>query len=89
VLLRPDFLYLCRMKDEIDIPIQNKVDFVAANLRRDNYAQTRDLQAMEFNSAIAIRHNAEANSQLKCEKCGKTFTAEINEKDILRCPDCR
>jgi DNA-directed RNA polymerase subunit RPC12/RpoP len=77
------------MKDEIDIPIQREEDFVAANIRRDNYSQVRDLQAMEFNTAIATRLLAKDKSQVKCEKCGKEFTAETDTKDSLRCPDCR
>jgi hypothetical protein len=77
------------MKDEIDIPIQKEVDFVAANLRRDNYSQIRDLQASEFNTAIASRLHAKDRTQIKCEKCGKEFTAEVNTKDLMKCPDCR
>jgi transposase len=77
------------MKDEIDIPIQKEVDFVAANLRRDNYSQIRDLQASEFNTAIASRLLAKDRTQVKCEKCGKEFTAEIDTKDLMKCPDCR
>jgi hypothetical protein len=77
------------MKDEIDIPIQKEEDFVAANLRRDNYSRTRDLQAMEFNTAIASRLLANTKSQVKCEKCGKEFETESDAKELLRCPDCR
>jgi Zn finger protein HypA/HybF involved in hydrogenase expression len=77
------------MKDEIDIPIQKEEDFVAANIRRDNYSQVRDLQAMEFNTAIATRLLAEDKNQVKCEKCGKEFKAETDKKDSLMCPDCR
>ena len=77
------------MKDEIDIPIQKEVDFVAANLRRDNYSQIRDLQASEFNTAIASRLLAKDRTQIKCEKCGKEFTADSGSDDILKCPDCR
>jgi transposase len=77
------------MKDEIDIPIQKEVDFVAANLRRDNYSRIRDLQASEFNTAIASRLLAKDRTQVKCEKCGKEFTAEIDTKDLMKCPDCR
>lgn len=77
------------MKDEIDIPIQKEVDFVAANLRRDNYSQIRDLQASEFNTAIASRLLAKDKTQVKCEKCGKEFTTESSDKDLLKCPECR
>ena len=77
------------MKDEIDIPIQKEVDFVAANIRRDNYSQIRDLQASEFNTAIASRLLAKDKTQVKCEKCGKEFTNGSDTKDLLMCPDCR
>jgi len=26
---------------------------------------------------------------IKCEKCGKEFTADSGSDDILKCPDCR
>jgi DNA-directed RNA polymerase subunit RPC12/RpoP len=84
-----DYLYLCRMKNEIEIPIQREEDLVAANLRRDNYSQKRDLQAMEINTAIATRLLAKDKSPVKCDKCGKEFIAEANAKDPLKCPDCR
>jgi hypothetical protein len=77
------------MKDEIDIPIQKEEHFVAANIRRDNYSRVRDLQAMEFNTAIASRLLAQDKSQLKCEKCGKEFAVEPETKDLLKCPVCR
>ena len=77
------------MKDEIDIPIQKEEDLVAANVRRDNYSKIRDLQAMEFNTAIAGRLLAKDKIQVKCEKCGKEFTSEADAIDLLKCPDCR
>jgi DNA-directed RNA polymerase subunit RPC12/RpoP len=77
------------MKDELDIPIQKQEDFVAANLRRDKYSQIRDLQASEFNTAIASRLIAKDKIQIKCEKCGKEFTAVAGSDDVLKCPDCR
>jgi predicted Zn-ribbon and HTH transcriptional regulator len=77
------------MKNEIDIPIQKEEDFVAANLRRDKYSQTRDLQAQEYNSAIASRLLAKDKVPVKCEKCGKEFTAEPATKDSTNCPECR
>jgi hypothetical protein len=82
-------LYICKMKDEIDIPIQREEDFVAANIRRDNYSQIRDVQASEFNSAIASRLLAKDKTQVKCEKCGKEFTSESDTEDLIKCPDCR
>jgi ubiquitin C-terminal hydrolase len=77
------------MKNEIEIPIQKEEDFVAANLRRDKYSQTRDLQAQEYNSAIASRLLSQDKSQVKCEKCGREFTVYTNTKDQVKCPDCR
>lgn len=77
------------MKNEIDIPIQKEEDLVAANVRRDNYSRVRDLQAMEFNTAIASRLHAKDKIQVKCEKCGKEFTSEPEVSDLLKCPDCR
>ena len=77
------------MKNEIDIPIQKEEDMVAANIRRDNYSQIRDLQALEYNTAIAGRLLAKNKSQVKCEKCGKEFTAETGILELLKCPDCR
>jgi predicted Zn-ribbon and HTH transcriptional regulator len=77
------------MKNEIDIPIQKEEDLVAANVRRDNYSRVRDLQAMEFNTAIASRLLAKDKIQIKCEKCGKEFTSETEVNDLLKCPDCR
>jgi len=77
------------MKDEINIPLQKEEDFVAANIRRDNYSRIRDLQALEFNTAIAGRLLAKDKSQIKCEKCGKEFAAETSINELLKCPDCR
>jgi hypothetical protein len=77
------------MKDELDIPIQKEEDLVAANIRRDNYSQVRDLQALEFNTAIASRLLAQDKSPVKCDKCGKEFVAEKESKDLTKCPDCR
>jgi len=77
------------MKNEIEIPIQKEEDFVAANLRRDKYSQTRDIQAQEFNTAIASRLLAKDKSQVKCDKCGKEFKSDTETKDMTKCPDCR
>jgi Zn finger protein HypA/HybF involved in hydrogenase expression len=76
------------MKNEIDIPIQKEEDFVAANIRRDKYSQVRDLQAQEFNTAIASRLLAQDKTHVKCEKCGKEFTVETGAIDLVKCPDC-
>lgn len=83
------YSYLRAMKNEIDIPIQKEEDFVAANLRRDKYSQTRDLQAQEYNTAIASRLLSQNKTEVKCEKCGKQFTVDATSKDLLKCPDCR
>jgi hypothetical protein len=77
------------MKNDITIQIPKEEDFVAANKRRDKYALIRDLQALEFNEAIVIRLQSEARNQVKCEKCGKEFTAGITSKDSLTCPECK
>jgi hypothetical protein len=77
------------MKNEIEVPIQKEEDHVAANLRRDVYSQTRDLQAQEFNTAIASRLLAKDKIQVKCEKCGKEFTTETGTPEVTKCPDCR
>ena len=83
-----NYCYLCGMKNEIDIPIQKEEDMVAANLRRDTYSQTRDKQALEFNTAIASRLIAMDKTVGKCEKCGKEFTSE-STSEFTKCPECR
>lgn len=77
------------MKDEIIIPVLKVEDFVAANKRRDSYALTRDVQATEFNGAIAARLLAETKNKIKCEKCGKEFDAGIKKGVTAKCPDCK
>jgi hypothetical protein len=77
------------MKNEIEIPVLKEEDIIAANMRRDKYSATRDVQAREFNEAIETRLLAESAKRIKCEKCGKEFTVHKTEKDILKCPDCR
>lgn len=50
--------------------------------RREDYALTRDQQAMDYNEAIARRVNS-----AKCRDCGKEFpSGKLND---LLCPDCR
>jgi predicted Zn-ribbon and HTH transcriptional regulator len=75
------------MKNELEIPLQKEEDLVAANIRRDNYSRIRDLQALEYNGAIASRLLAKDKTLVKCEKCGKEFTSESIES-ILKCPEC-
>ena len=77
------------MKNDIIIPVPKEEDFVAANKRRDKYALVRDLQALELNGAIASRLLSEKRNQVKCEKCGKEFTADIASKVPLTCPECK
>lgn len=77
------------MKNEIDIPILKEEDFVAANIRRDNYSLIRDKQAMEFNGAIAHRLLAKDIKQVKCEKCGKEFTNESGAEGPVKCSECK
>jgi len=77
------------MKDEIIIPVLKEEDFVAATKRRDNYSLKRDLQASEFNNAIASRLLADERHKVKCEKCGKEFDAGNTTIESLICPDCK
>lgn len=77
------------MNKEITIPVLKEEDFVAANLRRDKYAATRDLQALEFNAAIESRLLAQKRNTMKCEKCGKEFSAGITTDNSLNCSDCK
>ena len=49
------YSYLCKMRDEIIIPVQKDEDLIAAAKRSEKYSQKRDIQAMEFNEAIAHR----------------------------------
>ena len=77
------------MKDEIMISIPKEEDFVAANKRRDQYAIKRDLQASEYNKAIAARLESEAKNLFKCEKCGKEFLSVTGTDKSSICPDCK
>lgn len=76
------------MKNEINIPVPKEEDITALNKRRDNYAITRDLQAVEFNDAIIKRLQTEARHLIKCDKCGKEFAAGITAENSLTCPQC-
>lgn len=69
--------------------MQKEEDLTAAKVRRDNYSRVRDLQAMEFNAAIASRLLEKDKIQVKCDICGKEFSAEAEVNDSLKCPDCR
>jgi len=43
------------MKDEITIPVLKVEDLITAAKRRETYSLKRDIQAKEFNEAIAVR----------------------------------
>jgi len=75
------------MKNDI-IPIPKEENLEALKKRRENYALVRDLQALEYNEAIAKRILSESRNQVKCTKCGKEFTNETASEDSLTCPDC-
>jgi hypothetical protein len=77
------------MKDEIIIPVLKEEDFVAANMRRDKYALSRDLQASESNKAIAARLLAQTRNLVKCDKCGKEFESGITSTASLSCNECK
>jgi hypothetical protein len=83
-----DFSYLCEMKDEIFIPVLKKEDFVAATIRSNKYSLKRDLQALEFNGAIASRLLAQSKIMVKCDKCGREFDAGMT-KESLTCSGCK
>lgn len=74
------------MKKDIEIQVLKKEDIAAASRRRENYALTRDQQAIEFNEAISKRLLSEATIQAKCQKCGREFT--VVSEGSLTCPEC-
>jgi hypothetical protein len=51
------------MKNEITIPLVREENLVAAGKRRERYSLSRDIQAAEFNSAIAKRLEKDALKQ--------------------------
>jgi Zn finger protein HypA/HybF involved in hydrogenase expression len=77
------------MKKEESVPLLKVEDFVAANLRRDEYALKRDLQNAKFNDAITARILADEKIKIKCDKCGKEFIQDKSSNSPLSCPDCR
>jgi hypothetical protein len=77
------------MKNNIVIPVPREEDKVAATKRRESYAATRDQQALEFNDAIAKRILMDAKNKIKCEKCGKEFTAVGDTEGSLTCQECK
>ena len=90
------------MKLELTIPDHlpeiKEADLKAAAQRRDRYSLTRDVQAREFNEAIASRllkdremlesSQSADYKQVKCEKCGKDFSIEKSAKNPVTCPEC-
>ena len=77
------------MKNNKDNPVPKREDDVAKNKRRENYALTRDMQASEFNEAIAKRQVSKDRNLVKCEKCGKEFSADLTSEESLICPECK
>jgi hypothetical protein len=77
------------MKNEIEIPVIREENLVAANMRREKYSITRDVQAREFNEAIVARLLSESVMKIKCETCGREFSVPKTEDTITKCPDCR
>jgi rRNA maturation endonuclease Nob1 len=77
------------MKNIINIPVPKAEDTEAAKKRRENYALTRDIQALDQNEAIAKRFQSKSKNQIRCEKCGKAFTPDTDSKDSHICPDCK
>ena len=77
------------MKDDLNIQIPKEEDFVAANKRRDKYALTRDIQALEFNQAIVTRLQSEGRNMVKCKNCGKEFAGGPTPEESPICPACK
>jgi predicted Zn-ribbon and HTH transcriptional regulator len=77
------------MKTTYPIPVTREVDTVASQKRRDEYALTRDKQALENNEAIQKRFLSEERNLVKCKQCGKEFSAGTESLDDLTCPDCK
>jgi hypothetical protein len=75
------------MREEITIPVLKVEDVITATERRGKYSLVRDLQAKEFNEAIASRM-ARDTKQVKCEKCGKEFSVGIESEGSMCCPEC-
>ncbi|HOW39950.1 MAG TPA: hypothetical protein PL123_05355 [Bacteroidales bacterium] len=76
------------MKDKINIPLPRKEDKAHLIKRREDYALTRDQQAIEFNEAINKRLRTEAMNIRKCTGCGKEFSSESSAPSQDLCPDC-
>ena len=76
------------MKSNIDKSSPKAEDNDASNRRRESYALKRDKQASEQNEAITRRLLSEARNLVKCEKCGKEFSARTDSETPLVCPDC-
>ena len=75
------------MKNEKFIPVQGEEDLAVSEVRRKEYALTRDQQALEYNEAIAKRIILIEKNIIKCDRCGKEFSAN-NASDQKSCPEC-
>jgi hypothetical protein len=51
------------MKNDMTVPLVKEEDVVAALKRRERYSLSRDIQAAEFNSAIAKRLAKDAEKE--------------------------
>lgn len=77
------------MKNNIEIPVPKEEDIIALKKRREDYAVTRDLQALEYNQSIAKRILLNTRDQVRCQKCGKELSPVTGQEEILLCPDCK
>jgi predicted RNA-binding Zn-ribbon protein involved in translation (DUF1610 family) len=76
------------MKDNSYVPAPKREENSAADKRREDYAQSRDMQAMENNEAIAKRLLLKDKNKVTCAKCGKEFTHGIDSQEAFICPEC-
>lgn len=77
------------MNARYPIPVLREVDNLASKKRREEYALTRDQQAIDNNEAIKRRFISEEKNLVKCKQCGKEFSAGPEPSDNHICPDCR
>ncbi|MGE5406366.1 MAG: hypothetical protein ACM3NR_01535 [Methanosarcina sp.] len=75
------------MKNNITISLLRVEDSVAVRKRMEDYAVSRDLQAIEYNQSIIKRLKAEDKNSVKCIKCGKEFQYADLESPQL-CSSC-
>jgi hypothetical protein len=77
------------MKRTIDFPVVKKEEDGNLAKRREDYALKRDIQAQYNNQIISKRVTIVETETVKCEKCGKEFSPEIDSENALICPECR